>query len=178
MEAPARRPRPEPAHAGPDAAHAGPAQAGRPYRDFVEREAEQFRREIENDGSVNVPGQQETGAAALPELPRSQRSMPGPGSGPALSREHMAVIATQAYLVERGFIKPPYSRLEAYPNHAEALIQLADDIGTLVRETPAPTHPRARRRRTEAVIDRVLYVLQASASILTPGGMGRGFGHQ
>ncbi len=143
MEAPARRPLPEHAQAGPEPVHAGPApaQAGRPYRDYVEREAERFRRDIENDGSLDEPGRQETGAAALPGPSWSQRRMSDPGPGPALTREQMAVHVAQMYLVKKGFIKPPYSRLEACPDYAEALVQLADDTGLLAREIPLPDHP-------------------------------------
>ena len=132
-EAPARRPLPEPAQAGP-------VQPGRPYRDFVEREAARFRREIEIDGSLDEPGQQEA-AAALPALPREQRGSPGTAPGAALTREHTAVAAMQMHLVESGVIKPPYSRLEELPDHVEALIQLADDAGWLAREIPLPDHP-------------------------------------
>ena len=171
-DAPARLPLPEPMAAGP-----GPAQAGRPYRDFVEREAERFRQEIENDGGLDEPGRQEA-AAALPALPRAQRSSPAPAPGPALTKEHLAVIAMQRHFVERGVIKPPYSRLEQYPDHVEALIQLADEAGWLARETPAPTPAPGHMSRAEAVIDRVLHVLQASASAFLQGSGGRGFGRQ
>ena len=132
-EAPARPPLPEPVEAGPP-------QAGRPYQDFVEREAARFRQEIENGGSLDEPGQQEA-AAALPALPRAQGSSPGPAPGPALTREHTAVAVMQMHLVERGVIKPLYSRLEEYPDHVEALVQLAADAGWLAREIPLPDHP-------------------------------------
>ena len=167
-DAPARLPLPEPMEAGPE-----PAQARRPYRDFAEREAEQFRQEIENDGSLAEPSQQEA-AAVLPALPRAQRSSPGPA--PALTRKHMAVVAMQMHLVERGVIKPPYSRLEECPNHVEALIQLADEAGWLARENLAPTHPPRRMSGAEAVIDLVLHVLQAFSNSFLPGGRDRGFG--
>ena len=171
-DAPARLPPPGPMEAGP-----GPAQAGRPYRDFVEREAARFRREIESDGSLDEPGQQEA-AAASPALPRAPRSSPGPAPGAALTREHLAVIAMQKHFVERGVITPPYSRLEEYPDHVEALIQLADEAGWLARETPAPPPAPGHTSRAEAVIDRVLYVLQASANTFLQGGTGRGFGRR
>ena len=182
-EATARRARPGlaltepgPAQAGLERAQVGPAPAGRPHRDFVEREAECFRREIENDGSLDEPGRQGAGAAALPEPPRAQRGSPGPQPGPALTREHMAVHAVQMHLVEKGLIKPPYSRLEASPDYVEALVQMADDAGWLARETPAPPPAPRHMSRAEAVIDLVLSVLQSSASALLQGGGDKGFG--
>ncbi len=160
---------PEPAEVGPEPAEAGPAQGGRPYRDFVEGEAARFRREIENAGSLNEagqqeggivallskpgqqeagavalltePGRQEAGAVALPELPSSRRGSPHPQPGPVLTREQMAVHVVQMYLVKKGFIKPPYSRLESTPDHVEALFQLQADANWQARVFPLPAHP-------------------------------------
>ena len=92
--------------------------------------------------TAGVREEDETAAAALPEPSRSPRGMPEPGPGTALTMpEHMAVIAMQTRLVERGLITPPYSRLAAYPGHVEALVQLAYDAGWLDREIPLPDHP-------------------------------------
>ena len=176
--APARRALPEPVQAGPAAARARPAQAGQPYRDFAEGEAARLRRELETHGSRDEPGRQGTGAAALPEPSRSPGSMPEPGPGPALSREHMAVIAMQTRLMERGLITPPYSRLAACPGHVEALVQLAYDAGWLDRETPAPPQHPGPASSMEAVVDGMLYVLRASLGTLALGLGGRGSGRR
>ena len=133
--------RPDPVQAGPEPAEVGPAQAGRPYRGFVEGEAGRFRRALENDGSLNEPDQQEAGAVALPGLPSSRRGSPGPQPVPVLTREQMAVHVVQMYLVKKGFIKPPYSRLESTPDHVEALLQLLTDANWQPRQIPLPAHP-------------------------------------
>lgn len=113
MAAGAERPLPEPAAAGPVA-------AGRPHRDYVEREAERYRREAEHAGS---PGQ------------------PGPVPALDMTRALMAVNAMQGHFADRGWITPPYSRLRDCPNFVEALIQLASDADWLAREVPLPDHP-------------------------------------
>ena len=115
-EEPARPPRPEPEQARF-------IRPGRPYREYVEGEAERFRREPDTGGDPGQP-QQELSPAQVIAL--------------------KAVNATQRHLIETGVLKPPYSRLHVFPNHVEALIQLADDAGWLAKEIPLPAHPEPR----------------------------------
>ncbi len=130
--------RPEPVHGGPE-----PAQAGRPYRDFVEGEAARFRREIENAGSLNEPDQRELRACAFyvrgMAMRRRQCKVPDPALAPY--RAHQGLNAVHKYLVYKGFIKPPYSRIEASPGYLEALFQLQADAHWQPREIPLPVHP-------------------------------------
>ena len=173
-EAPARRPLPEPMEAAPD-----PAQAGRPYRDYVETETDRYWREMVKIGSLPKPDQPELRAGAFPILGKALRRRLCKVPDPALSRyrAHQAVNAVQLHLVESGRLRHPFTLSEDSPDHAEALIQLAAYTSLLAREAP-PSRPRGRMSRAEAVTDRILVVLQVAASALAPGCAGRGFGRR
>ena len=111
-----------------------PAAPGRPYSDYVEREAEKFRQEAVKTGSRDEPG---------PELDQ------------AGERALKAVNAMHLHFWEKGWIKPPYSRLEMYPDFVEALIQLAEDTGWLAREILLPVHPEPKHPPVYYTIDPV-----------------------
>ena len=110
---------------------------GRPYEDYVNSEARRFWQETGREHNLTKPSQQEIRAAAMTILCHARRRRTG---GPPRYRAHLAVDAMQLNALEQGRIEPPYSRLGAYPDHLEALIQLADDTG-LSREIPLPDHP-------------------------------------
>ena len=145
-EMPPVRPLPEPVEAGP-------VQPGRPYRDYVESEAERYWREMVNVGSLTKPDLQEIRVAARPVLGLAQRYRPGWKLNPALNRAQQAVAAMQLHAWEQGWIEPPYSRLQMSPNYVEDLIQLADDAGWLAREILLPAHPAPRHPPIYYTID-------------------------
>ena len=155
-EAPAKPARPEPVHAGPEPAEfglepaqAGPAQAGRPYRDYVENETDRYRREMVKPGSLPKPDQQELRAGAFPILGKALRRRQGKVPDPALSqyRAHQAVNVVQSYLVETGRLRHPFTLSEESPDYAEALIQLVAHANWRPRKIPlpAPRHPPIRK---------------------------------
>ena len=142
-EAPARPARPEPVRAEPGAAEAVRAQAGRPYRDYVESEADRYWREMVKPGSLPKPDRQELRAAAFRIRGMALRRRQGKVPDPALSpyRAHQAVNAVQLHLVRIRWLKHPFTMSEECSDCAEALIQLADDTGLLGRQIPLPAHP-------------------------------------
>lgn len=113
------------------------AEPGRPYEDYVNSEVRRFWQETVKEHNLTKPLPQEIRAAAMTILCHARRRRTG---GPPRYRAHLAVDAMQLNALERGHIEPPYSRLGAYPDYLEALIQLADDTG-LSREIPLPDHP-------------------------------------
>ena len=116
----------------PEPVEAGPVQAERPYRGFVEGEAERFRQVIEQAGSLDEPVRQEH---------RSPARAAAGGNRNLTEREaYMAVIAMQMHLAKWGGLSRWYTPVQASPNFIEALIQLADDAGWLYREIPLPFH--------------------------------------
>ena len=58
-----------------------------------------------------------------------------------LDRARNAASALQMHLIERDWIRRPYSRLSDYPSPDEAWLKLVDDAGWLYREIPLPEHP-------------------------------------
>ena len=142
-EAPAGQPMQQPAHAGPEPAQVGPARAGRPYRDYVENETDRYWRETVGPGTPPEPDRQELRARAFRirgmAMRRRQCKVPDPALAPY--RAHQGLNAVHKYLVYKGFIKPPYSRIETSPGYLEALFQLQADAHWQPRQIPLPAHP-------------------------------------
>ncbi len=111
---------------------------GRPYEDYVNGEARRFWQEIGKQHNLTKPAAQEIRAAAMTILCHARRRRTG---GSPRYRAHLAVDAVQLHALEQGRIKPPDSRLGAYPDHLDALIQLAHDLSLLAWEIPLPEHP-------------------------------------
>ena len=143
VETPAGRPAAEPVEAGPSL-------PVRPYRNYVEIEAERYWREIVQPGTLTKPDQRELRTAALPVLCLALRNRPGIS---ALLRAHMAANAVQLRFAEKRWLKHPYTLSEESPNHAEALVQLADDMDWLAREIPLPDHPAPKHPTIYYTID-------------------------
>ena len=126
---------------GLDPAEIETVEPGRPHQAFVESEADRYWRDIAKSGCLSKPTRAEIRAAAMTILCRAQRNWAGPKVNPVLNQALMAVNVIYLHATERGWIKPPFSRLAAMPNYVEALIRLADDAKWLAREVPLPDHP-------------------------------------
>ena len=111
---------------------------GRPHQAFVESEVRKYWQEMVKVGSLTKPARDEIRAAAMPILWQAQRRRTG--WSPWTMALH-AVNEMQLHASERGWIKPPYSRLTESPSYVDALTQLADDAGWLAKEIPLPDHP-------------------------------------
>ena len=96
---------------------------GRPHQAFVENEARKYwLEETGQFGNLMKPTQQEIRAAAMPTLCRALRNRVG-------SRRHHAVAGMVQHVMDRGWIKPPFSEARESPSYIEALIELARDAG-------------------------------------------------
>ena len=93
-EAPARRPLPEPMEAAPEPAQAGPAQAGRPYRGYVENEVDRmFQETIDEIEMLAARARADVSAIQLvPEPARQPVQAPArqPVQAPARQVAHRA----------------------------------------------------------------------------------------
>ena len=127
----------------PEPAPAVPAPAGRPYRDYVENETDRYWREMVKPGSLPKPGRQELRAGAFHVQGKAMRRRQCKTPDPALApyRAHQGVNAVHKYLVDKGLIKPAYSRIETSPGYLEALFQLQADARWQPRQIPLPAHP-------------------------------------
>ena len=116
---------------------------GRPFRDYVENEADRYWREMVDPGTLPKLDRQELRAAAFliqgKAMRRRQCKVPDPALAPY--RAHQGLNAVHMYLVHKGFIKPPYSRIETSPGYLEALLQLQADANWQPRQIPLPAHP-------------------------------------
>ena len=122
----------------------------RPYQDFVESKARKYWQEMVKVGSLSKPAWDEIRAAAMPVLCQTQRRRTG--WSPWAMALH-AVNGMQLRASERGWIKPPYSRLSESPSYIDALTQLADDAGWLAKEIPLPDHPPPKHPTIYYTID-------------------------
>ena len=111
---------------------------GRPHQAFVENEARKYWQDIMQVGSLTKPTREEIRTAAMPILCQAQRRKTG---WSPWTMALNAVDAMQLHARERGWIKPPYSRVGESPGYIDALIQLANDADWLAREILLPEHP-------------------------------------
>ena len=122
----------------------------RPYRDFVESEARKYWQGMVTVGSLSKPAWDEIRAAAMPVLCQAQRRRTGWSPWNIALR---AVNGMQLHASEKGWIKPPYSRLAQSSSYIDALIQLTDDAGWLAKEIPLPDHPPPKHPTIYYTID-------------------------